>query len=113
MRKVFGSILVVLLASSMCLVAADTWKGSISDKMCGADHHGMDATKCTEACVKKGSAYVFVVSKDKIYDIANAKDAKVSADLAKHAGHNVEVTGTMSSDGKSVTIDSIKMPATK
>lgn len=114
MKKIaFASIALVLFASAVCLVSADTWKGSISDKMCGADHHGMDASKCTAACVKKGSAYVFVVGKDKIYDIENQKDAKVAADLEKHAGHNVEVSGTMSKDAKSVKIDSIKMPAAK
>lgn len=109
MRKLFLGIALIFLASSMFVVYADTWKGSISDKMCGADHRGQDPAKCTAGCVKKGSAYVFVVGKDKIYDIENGKDAKISAELAKHAGHSVEVTGAMSKDGKSVKIDSIKM----
>jgi len=113
MRKIFLVTLFILLGSSLCVFAADTWKGSIGDKMCGADHHGMDAVKCTVSCVKSGSAYVFVLSKDKVLDIENQKDTKISAELAKHAGHMVEVMGTMSKDGKSVKIDSIKMPAAK
>lgn len=111
MRKLLLGIVLVFLVSTLFVVYADTWKGSISDKMCGADHHGEDAAKCTLSCVKQhGSAYVFVVAKDKIYDIENAKDANISAELEKHAGHNVEVTGTLSKDGKSVKIDSINMP---
>jgi histidinol phosphatase-like enzyme len=62
--------------------------------------------------VKKGSPYVFVIG-DKVYDIENQKDARISAELEKHAGHAVEVKGSMSKDGKSVKISSIKMPETK
>ncbi len=113
MKRVFAPI-VVLLASALCLFAADTWKGSISDKMCGAKHMmaGVGDAECTTSCVKKGSPYVFVVG-DKVYDIENQKDDKVSADLAKHAGQSVEVKGSMSKDGKSVKITSIKVPETK
>jgi hypothetical protein len=100
----------LLLACVPFALGADTWKGSISDSMCGAEHHGKDATKCTLGCVKSGSAYVFAVSKDKVLNIENAKDPKIAAELQKHAGHNVEVTGTMSKDGKSVKIATIKMP---
>lgn len=113
MRRLVGMLLVVFLASAPWRLAADTWKGNISDKMCGAEHHGTDAAKCVAACVKQGDSYVFVAAKNKIYEIENAKDAKVSAELAKHAGHTVEVTGVMSKDGKSIKVDSIKSPAAK
>lgn len=107
-RFAFALLVVIVLAGSLSLQGAETWKGSIGDKMCGAKHMGADAVKCTTACVKKGSAYILVVG-DKTYDIDNAKDEKVASELAKHAGHNVEVTGTMSKDGKAVKIDAIKM----
>ena len=109
-KTLLAGAALLLFASVVCVSGADTWKGSISDKMCSGEHHGMDAAKCTTGCVKKGDSYVFVVSKDKVLAIENAKDAKMAAELEKHAGHNVEVTGVMSKDGKSVKIDSIKMP---
>jgi len=110
MKKILLAVTaLLLLASSVCLVSgAETLKGSISDKMCGADHAGQDAAKCVAMCVKNGDSYVFVVSKTKVLAIENAKDAKLAAELGKHAGHNVEVTGVTSKDGKSVKIDSIK-----
>ena len=109
-RVLLAGATLLLCASAVCLVAADTWKGSISDKMCSGDHKGTDAAKCVAACVKKGDSYVFVVSKDKVLAIENAKEPKMMAELEKHAGHNVEVSGVMSKDGKSVKINSIKMP---
>ena len=103
------SILCVLaLLLSVGLVSAETFKGSISDKMCGADHHGKDAVACTRGCVKGGSPYVLVVDKDKVLDIDNQKDAKIAAELDKFAGQTVSVSGTASKDGKSVKVDSIK-----
>jgi hypothetical protein len=108
MKRVLSLCILVLLASSLCVFAADTWKGSISDKMCGADHKGKDPVACTKGCVKGGSPYVFVAGKDMVLDIENQKDAKVAAELDKYAGMAVTVTGAMSKDGKSVKIASIK-----
>lgn len=108
MKRAFSFFVILLLAGSLALMAAESWKGSISDKMCGADHKGQDPVKCTKGCVKGGSPYVFVVSKDKILDIENQKDAKMAAELDKFAGQDVTVTGTMSKDGKSVKIATMK-----
>lgn len=112
MKRILSLSVAVCLVSALCALGAETWKGSIGDKMCGAKHMDKDPVACTKSCIKGGSAYVFVI-KDKVYDIENAKDAKTAAELDKHAGHNVEVTGTMSKDGKSVKIDSIKAAAAK
>ena len=109
MRKIsIFSVLLILLVSTVCVMSAETWKGSISDKMCGANHHGQEAVACTKSCVKNGSPYVFVTGKDKVLDIENQKDAKIAAELDKYAGLAVSVTGSASKDGKSVKIDSIK-----
>lgn len=97
-----------LLAMTVGVASAATFKGSISDKMCGASHHGQDAVACTRSCVKNGSPYVLVTDKDKILDIENQKDAKIAAELDKYAGQTVNVTGTASKDGKSVKVESIK-----
>lgn len=111
MKCIAAWTLILCLATGPSAFAAETWKGSIGDKMCGADHHGQDPVQCTVSCVQNGSPYVFVIDKARVLDISNQKDEKIAAELAKHAGRNVEVTGTLSGDGKSVKIDTIRMPA--
>jgi hypothetical protein len=108
MKRTFGMLLLAAVILAMPAVAAEKITGSISDKMCGADHHGQDPVTCTLNCVKGGSPFVLVVTKDKILDIENQKDAKIRAELEKYAGKAVTVDGTMSKDGKSVKIASIK-----
>jgi len=107
MKKLLSILTLTLLVAACTAFAGETWKGTISDKMCGAEHHGgMDPVKCTLGCVKSGSPYVFVVAKDKILEIANQKDAKIAEALAKYAGKSVQVEGKL--DGKNVTIETIK-----
>ena len=82
--------------------AADKWTGTISDAMCGKSHGDKGGTlqkdhECTITCAKTGS-FVFVVG-DKIYKIADQK----MADLTTHAGHRVEIAGTMKGDTITVT----------
>jgi hypothetical protein len=108
MKRVFGTLLMVAVVVAMPVVAAEKIRGSVSDKMCGADHHGQDAVACTLSCVKAGSPFVLVVSKDKILDVENQGEAKIKAELEKYAGKAVTVTGTVSKDGKSVKIASIE-----
>jgi len=108
MKHVAYLLLPAMLIFVLTVPAAESWKGAISDKMCGADHHGQDPVQCTRTCVKNGGAYVFVVSKDKIFDIENQKDAKISELLYKFAGKTVTVTGSLSADGKSVKVETIK-----
>lgn len=99
---------VLVMGVAVQIASAETLKGSISDKMCGASHHGQEAVACTRSCVKNGSPYVFVTGDSKVLDISNQKDAKISAELDKYAGQTVSMTGTASKDGKSVKIESIK-----
>lgn len=113
-KVVFGLVAAALvLAGPASISAAETWKGTISDAMCGkrhaADEHG--ATKetsqsCVEKCIKGGGEYVFV-SGDKVLKIAN-QDFK---ELKAHAGHYVELTGELK-DG-TVTVSKIVMPKTE
>src|SRR4029079_9241249 len=65
----------------------------------------MTDRECVEGCVKGGEKYVFIGDKDKVYNIANQDLAA----LKTHAGHEVEITGTMKGD--TVTIEKITMPA--
>ena len=85
----------------MASFAAQTWTGWISTSMCGMAH--MD-NKCVQNCVKAGEKYVFV-SKGKVSAIQNQD----FADLDKHAGHNIKLTGTLSTDGKTITVSKIEM----
>jgi hypothetical protein len=62
------------------------------------------AHDCTLACVKNGSKFVFV-SEGKVYPIANQD----LGDLRTHAGHDVKVTGNLSSDGKTITVSKVEM----
>lgn len=103
------AVVAAVMADSMSLIGApETWTGQIGDSMCGARHmamrgRNMPDRECTEMCVKNGSKYIFVV-KDKVYQIANQKDAA----LATHAGHTVVLTGEMK--GATVTVTKIEMP---
>ena len=108
MRTVLMMVVLINLATGECLFADETLRGTIGDRMCGADHQGHDATKCVRECVKGGSAYVFVAGKDRILDIENQKDPKIAAELDRLAGGSVTVTGTVSKDGKSVRITALK-----
>lgn len=95
----------LLLIAAFSFVAtgalqAETWKGTISDSMCGlkhsADKHegkGADHRACVQKCVKGGGEYVFLAN-DKAMKIANQKFAGLSV----HAGHEVTLTGEIKDD---------------
>lgn len=109
MKKVF--VFVAALALAVPVVAAgETWKGTITDSMCGmkhsADKHegkGADHRACVQKCVKDGGEYVFI-SGDKLHKISNQKFAGLKA----HAGHEVMLTGTMKDD--TIKVSKIAMP---
>jgi len=115
MRQVLAGFAALAMAAAVTaapVLAADSWKGQISDAMCAATHadgeHGtkkMTDRQCVEACIKGGAQYVFVGEGDKVYKIANQD----FAGLKTHAGHTVTVSGTMKDD--TVTIAKIDMPA--
>jgi hypothetical protein len=81
---------------------AGEWTGTISDAKCGAKH--ADASEksmgCVNACVKGGSAAVFITG-DKVIKIANQDAVK------EHLGHKVTVNGKL--DGDTLTVDTVKM----
>ncbi len=92
MKHTIAATIFVLMATS-AFAADQTWTGSISDKMCGADHKKMSGTmsdrECTLACEKKGSPFVLVAD-GKAYPLAEH-----DADLRTHAGHTVKITGEL------------------
>src|ERR671912_40083 len=110
MKKVLLLVAVLALAGSSVAQAAETWKGTIGDSMCGLKHeagkHGDkagDHKTCVEKCVAGGGQYVFL-TKDKAIPITNQSFAA----LKEHAGHEVMLTGEMK-DGK-ITVSKIEVP---
>ena len=99
--KLVLTLAAALSLGAMGLFGADqSWNGTISDSMCGVSHGSTPAKQCTLGCIKKGAKYVVVVD-GKVYNIANQK----AAGLAKYAGDNVKVTGTM--EGDTITVKKI------
>ena len=100
MQRGFRVALTVLIACGVSF-AEQAWTGWISTSMCGMAHM---EKKCIQNCVKAGEKYVFV-SKGKVLEIQNQD----FADLENHAGHAVKLTGTLGSDGKTVTVSKVQM----
>ena len=98
-------IVAAMLLATSAYAAEQTWTGTISDKMCGADHTEMRGKMsdrdCTLACAKGGAPYV-LVSDGKVYQLT-----KRDADLRTHAGHVVNVTGELKGD--TIRVSKIEM----
>jgi hypothetical protein len=111
MRSVCIALVAVIAAAVAGLAAEQTWRGRISDSMCGAKHkpaaeHGTSnasARECTLACVKNGAQYVFV-SQGKVYKIANQD----FTGLQEHAGKIVQLEGELTGD--TIQVSSILVP---
>jgi hypothetical protein len=100
----------LLLTLTLTGAAEQTWTGQISDSACGKKHEEaaegngvMPDRECTQACIRGGSQYVFVVD-GKVLKIAN----QGNKDLATHAGHTVKLTGDLKGD--TITVSAIAMP---
>ena len=89
---------IILLASLGAATQPDdlqTWKGRISDSICGVKHEPaegqpMTDKECTLATVRGGSKFVFVLD-ETVYPIANQDQP----DLVTFAGDTVKLTGRM------------------
>ena len=108
---VFVALAVLSVSASAQKAPEQTWKGKISDSNCNAkhpagEHEGkkMTDTDCTNVCVKKGAKFVFV-SDGKVYQLANQNSKQIAA----HAGHEVELMGSLKGD--TITATELKMPA--
>ena len=114
MRSALGVLVVVgvFAGFSVAARAEQTWKGAISDSNCNGKHQAgehdgkkMTDADCTAVCIKKGAKYVFV-SDGNVFRLANQK----SKAIARHAGQQVELTGTL--EGDTITAKTIQ-PVTK
>ncbi len=107
MPLIFGAVL--LSTATAAFGAEQTWKGTISDNMCGASHKEMAGKMsdrdCTLICAKGGAPYV-LVSEGKVYQLTGH-----DADLRTHAGHAVNLIGELKGD--TIRVSKIEMPAAK
>ena len=104
--KAVMTVCAIALLSAAPFAAEQTWTGSISDKMCGADHKKMGGKMsdrdCTLACAKGGAPYVLVVD-GKVFQLTGHND-----DLKTHAGHTVNLTGELKGD--TIKVSKVEMP---
>jgi|SoiMethySBSTD1v2_1073268.scaffolds.fasta_scaffold2989308_1 hypothetical protein len=110
MKKLFVLTAAVVFVSAGLQARAETWKGTISDSMCGLKHsaekHGdkaSDHRACIEKCVKGGDEFV-LVSDGKVMKIANQSFEGLKA----HAAHEVMVTGEIKDNA--IVVSKIEMP---
>ncbi len=113
--KTFIALSMAVILAATVSSAEQTWSGEISDSACGvvhpedADAAGggqagpPDSHKCTIACVRGGSKYVFV-SNGMVYQILDQKDPA----LETHAGQMVKLTGEMKDT--TIKVSKIEMP---
>lgn len=109
-RQQLGLFAVTLALAALAFAAGaaaqeKTWDAHITDEMCGSSHmmEGMTDPECARACQEMGSALaLYVAAEDMVYKVADQEQVQ------PFAGTDVRVTGTVSEDGKSVTISSIE-----
>jgi hypothetical protein len=113
MKKVLVAAAALAFLMTPVIGAAETWKGTISDSMCGLKHSaekhggkGADHRACVQKCIDGGGEYVFL-TKDKAIKIANQK----FEELKTYAGQEVMLTGDLKDD--KITITKIEAPKTE
>jgi hypothetical protein len=102
---IFASpVLILLLVTAASAAKIQTFTGTVSDAMCGAQHmmEGDPAT-CLRTCVSKGSKYALVVG-DKVYTL-DSSSQKTLDTLNKLAAQKATVKGTV--DGDTITVSSV------
>jgi len=85
-------------AGDTTAATSETIKGWVVDEYCGAKNANSEGTQCAKDCIKKGAKAVLSAD-GKTYGLSNQKLATA------HAGHEVEVTGTIK-DGM-ITVEKI------
>jgi hypothetical protein len=104
MRIMISTAVIAMLCAVGVFAAERTLTGIVSDSQCGAKHGmaNMSDRDCTQMCASQGAQYV-LVSGGKIYKLTNR-----AADLKKHAGHTVALTGDV--NGDTMKVSKIEMP---
>ena len=77
-----------MLSAAGTAAKSETVKGWVVDEYCGAKNANANGEQCAKDCIKKGAKAVLAAD-GKTYGLSNQKLATA------HAGHEVEVTGTI------------------
>ena len=101
-KRLMAVIAIAWTIAGANFAAQQTWTGKISDNLCSASHTKMativfpplDDPACVAACVDSGGKYVFIDKDEKALQIANQD----FADLKKHPGVLVNITGELKGD---------------
>ena len=98
----------LVLATSVFVFAGamqeQTWEAHVTDEMCGKEHmmDGMTHPECAIACVEMGAALqLYVPADDAVYAVDDQQKVE------EFAGTDVVVTGVLSEDKTTVTVQSI------
>jgi len=98
------TIATILASAALMWAAADqTFTGTITDSMCGADHKAMNMgtdAKCVTECVKMGSKYALYDGKN-TYALSDQKAA------SWYVAKKVTVTGTLNERTRIIRVTSI------
>lgn len=104
MKKMLLAVLAIAWSiTGVNFAAEQTWTGKISDNLCSASHTKMativfpplEDPACVAACIDSGGKFVFMnKDDDKALQIANQD----FADLKKHPGVLVTITGELKGD---------------
>jgi hypothetical protein len=109
-KRVVAVLAVIWTIAGVSSTAQQTWTGVISDSLCNTSHARMaqivipplDDPACVLACVDGGGKFVFMDG-EKPLQIANQD----FADLKKHPGVKVMLTGTLKGD--TITVSKIEL----
>jgi hypothetical protein len=101
-KKLVALLAIAWTTAGVNVAAEQTWTGVISDSLCNASHMVMaqgvfpplDNPACVLACVDGGGKFVFMDKGDTPLQIANQD----FADLKKHPGVQVTITGEIKGD---------------
>lgn len=96
-------IAAILASASLMFAATQTFTGTVTDSMCGADHKGMNMgvdKKCVTECVKMGAKYA-------LYDGQNSYTLSDQKTAAGFAAKKVTVTGTLNEKTGTIQVSSI------
>ena len=99
-RTKLAAVLTLVLGGT-AFAQQQTFTGTLTDSMCGATHMAKDKSpaECMRMCVKDGIKYALSADK-KLYTLEGHE-----ADVAKLAGQNVTVKGTLKAE--TITVESV------
>jgi hypothetical protein len=109
-RNAVAIAAIALSTTGVNFAAEQTWTGIISDSLCNASHARMaqgvfpplEDPACVLACVEGGGKFVFMEG-EKPLQIANQD----FADLKKHPGVKVVLTGELKGD--TITVSKVEL----